>query len=125
MFVSNKIEDSDLLEKWELLLGKKKAESLKKSKGYYFYEVVFKQIKEEDFRVLYSAHPQSAPNSPVNRLVGALILIEQRNWTHSEFSHQIKYNAEIRVALGLKDMEEEAFHMRTLYNFKNRLNAYA
>jgi hypothetical protein len=124
MFVANYIEDVDLFDKWEILLGKAKTEDLKRSQGYFFYQLIFKQIKESDFSVLYSSHVQSAPNRPVNYLVSSLILLQQRNWSHSDFESQIKYNAEIRLALGLKDMESMPYHIRTLYNFKNRLTKY-
>ena len=124
MFVANKVDDKGLFDSWEFFLGKEKTEALKKSKGYLFYELIFKQIEESDFSVLYSDHVQSSPNRPINYLVSSLILIEQRKWSHSEFESQLKYNVEVRIALGLRDMEYVPYHIRTLYNFKNRLAAY-
>jgi len=124
MFVANKTEESRLLSNWASILGAKKFEALKSSKGFSFYELIFKKIEEENFSVLYSDHILSSPNSPVNRLVSALILQHQRNWSFSELESQLNFNAEIRVAIGLEDFESTAFSMRTLFNFKNRLAAY-
>lgn len=124
MFVANKIEQSTLIESWEAILGKKKMEILKKGKGYSFYQIIFSKIEEENFSVLYSDHILSSPNVPVNRLVSALILLHQRNWSFSELESQLHFNIEIRVALGLLDIDSTPFSMRTLFNFKNRLYAY-
>ena len=122
MFVANTSHQQDFLTIWSELLSSEKFTRLLKSKGYYFYELIFQKIKEEDFKVLYSEHPLSAPNSPVNCLVGAILLCQHRNWSHEELIDQIEFNVSIRVALGLKDLENRPFCARTLYNFKNRLS---
>lgn len=124
MFVANKVEEDALLRSWEELLGSKKLEELKKGKGFAFYRLIFSKIEEENFSVLYSDHILSSPNSPVNRLLGALIIQHQRNWSFLELESQLNFNIEIRVALGLKDFSSSPFSLRTLYNFKNRLHAY-
>lgn len=124
MFVANKIEEATLLSHWETLVGSEKLEELKQSQGYAFYRLIFSQINEEDFACLYSTNILSSSNTPVNRLVGAMIIQHQRNWTHAELERQIKYNMEIRMSLGLFDFISKAFSMRTFYNFKNRLSAY-
>lgn len=124
MFVANKITEASLLSNWEAILGSKNLESLKKGKGFAFYQLVFTKIVEENFSVLYSDHILSSPNSPVNRLVSALVLQHERNWSFSELESQLRFNIEIRVALGLTDLLSAPFSMRTLFNFKNRLHAY-
>ena len=122
MFVANKGHKEDLLSKWEMVLGSKKMAALKESKGYAFYHLIFSRIVEEDFSCLYSSHKLSSANRPVNCLVAALLLAHHRNWSHKELESQIAFNVEIRVALGLKDMERDSFCFRTFYNFKNRLS---
>ena len=123
MFVPNKTDKDHLLKAWSELLSPEKLDLLKKSKGYKFYELIFRHIKEEDFRCLYSSN-WSCPNSPVNCLLSALIICEQHNWSHAELESQLAFNIEIRVALGLDDLESSPFSMRTFYNFKNRLSSY-
>ena len=39
-----------------------------------FHEMIFPYINERSFAVLYSLNPATSPNSPVNVLVGLLIL---------------------------------------------------
>lgn len=124
MFVPNTDHLEDFLSTWSEQLSPQKLEILKNSKGYQFYKLIFCHIQEEDFRCLYSQKKLSAPNSPVNCLVAAIILCHQRKWSHQELEQQIAFNVEIRVALGLKDLEVIPFSMRTFYNFKNRLAAH-
>lgn len=124
MFVANTSHEQDFLTIWSELLSSDKFIKLLKSKGYHFYQLIFRKIKEADFSVLYSEHPLSAPNSPINCLVGAILLCQQRNWSHEELIDQIEFNVSIRVALGLKDLEHRPFCARTLYNFKNRLSKH-
>lgn len=105
---------------WEALFSPPKVERLKQSSGYAFYELIFCNIYEEDFRVLYS-EKYSAPNAAVNCLVGALLLMHQHRWSCEDMMQQIDFNVEVRVALGLRDFDERPFVERTLFNFKNRL----
>jgi len=124
MFVPNTVSELDLLNSWEKLLGAKKVSELKQGKGFSFFQLIFSKIKEESFAGLYSEHILSSRNSPVNRLLSALVLQHQRNWSFAELESQLNFNIEIRVALGLKDFISSPFSMRTLFNFKNRLYAY-
>jgi hypothetical protein len=61
----------------------------------------------------------------VNCLVAALFLLHHRNWSYAELMNQIDFNVEIRVALGLKNLENRPFTERTVFNFKNRLSGHA
>jgi len=123
MFVANPTNKEALLSSWSKLLPAKKLAQLQKSKGYHFYEEIFSKIEEEDFSVLYSKK-HSGANSAVNCLVGAFLLCHHRNWSHEELDYQLSFNIEARVAVGLKDLEEVPFVMRTFYNFLNRLTTY-
>ena len=120
MFVPNTEHQNDFLKIWSVLLSEEKLERLKSSSGYSFYRLIFCNIKEEDFRVLYSSK-YSSPNCAVNCLVAALFQLHHHNWSYAELMSQIDFNVEIRVALGLKDLESRPFTKRTLFNFKNRL----
>ena len=123
MFLANTDHQKDFLEFWEKILSPEKLVKLKESRDYHFYELIFCNIREEDFSCLYSIKP-SAPNSPVNCLVGAQILVKMRNWSHEELMQQLEFNVSVRVALGLKGLDGLPFSARTLYNFNNRLSAY-
>jgi len=123
MFIPNNDHDKDLLSTWSKLLDSKCLDSLLSSKGYSFYQLIFREINEEIFSVLFS-EKYSAPNASINCLVGALILKENRNWSYTELMSAITFNIEIRIALGLKDLGVLPFSRRTLFNFKNRLQVY-
>jgi len=123
MFIANTDHKENLLGYWEELLNPKQFFLLKKSKGYQFYELVFQHIEEEDFRCLYSEQ-YSAPNSPVNCLVGAIVYCHLQKWSHGQLENEIAFNIETKLALGLKDIESIPFSMRTIYNFMNRLSSY-
>lgn len=123
MFVANQTDKEKILESWLKIVGEHTLALLKKGKGYQFYDIVFRHIKEEDFRCLYS-DKWSCPNSPVNQLVSAIVLCVQRDWSNEELERQLAFNIEIRIALGLSDIASRPFTIRTLYNFQNRLLTY-
>jgi len=123
MFAANPTNIIELQRAWSVLLPPKKLTLLQQSKGWYFYKEIFSQIEERDFSCLYSKK-QSSVNSAVNCLVGAFLLCHHRDWSHQELEAQLLFNVEVRVALGLTDLESEPFVMRTFYNFQNRLSSH-
>lgn len=123
MFLANTDHQNDFLAEWGRILSPEKLALLQESRDYHFYKLIFCNIREEDFSCLYSIKP-SAPNSPVNCLVGAQILTKMRNWSHEELMSQLQFNVSVRVALGLKGLDGLPFSARTLYNFNNRLSAH-
>jgi len=123
MFVANPTDKEKFLESWSTIVSPHTLALLKKSKGYQFYNLIFRNIEEENFRCLYS-DKWSCPNSPVNQLVSSVVLCVQRDWSNEELECQIAFNLEIRMALGLTDVESRPFTIRTLYNFQNRLFTY-
>jgi len=60
-------------------LSKAKLKKLKKSKEYDFYWLVFCNINEKDFSILYSDN-SSRPNAPVNSLAASIILLYHNNY---------------------------------------------
>jgi len=95
-------------------------EKLQNSSYQYFYKTIFCNIIEEDFKVLYSKSG-SRPNSPVNCLVGALLLKHKNNWTYEELFEQMEFNLLTKTALGLDTLDDIPFDDATIYNFQNRL----
>lgn len=96
---------------------------MQQSEEYCFYQLIFSNIKEQTFAVLFSTK-KSLPNAPINVLVGALILMNRFQWTYEELFKQIKFNILIKIALGLKRLDEIPFCPATIFNFQNRLNKH-
>jgi len=88
-----------------------------------FYREVFCRVDESPFAVLYSDQP-SRPNTPINILVAAEILKSGFGWSDEELYDEIQFNLQVRYALGLRDMGEVPFELRTLYNFRQRLSQH-
>lgn len=101
----------------------KKRKQFEKSWGFSFRREVFSNIIENIFACLYS-DVKSRPNFPVNVLVGALILMEIKNWSVNELIEELVFNPLARVALGFQDPEEKIFCEATLYNFLNKIDAH-
>lgn len=123
MFRPNRSHDQTELFGYRSHLPPQKRQQLEESEEYQFYQLIFRQIPEADFAVLYSDEG-SRPNAPVNTLVAALILLHTRGWTYRELFKHIDFNLTTRVALGLWDLETTPFSRATLFHFQNRLTAY-
>lgn len=104
-------------------LSDRKRQQLEESEEYQFYQLIFRQIPEADFAVLYSEQG-SRPNAPINRMVAALILQHQRGWTYRELLKHLDFDLTTRVALGVWDLETTPFSRATLFNFQRRLAAH-
>jgi hypothetical protein len=85
-----------------------------------FYQNIFMHIEEEAYAVLYADIP-SRPNVPVNMLVGLEILKAGHGWSDEEMYENACYNVQVRHALGLRNLGEGYFGMRTIYTFRERL----
>lgn len=101
-------------------LSEKKLATLKKSKEYAFYHLVFSRINECDFECLYSTK-SSRPNAPVNILVASIILMQHNNWTVEKLFSHIDFDILTRTALGLDTLDDTPFCQATFFNFRNRL----
>ena len=106
------------------LLPEKLRDRLANSWAATFYREVFCRIDETIFAPLYSEE-DSRPNAPVNVLVAADILKSAFGWSDEELHEQICFNLQVRYALGLHDLRAEVFTLRTLYNFRRRVDQYA
>ena len=98
-------------------------QKLMSSAEYAFYRLIFCQINEQDFAMLY-ADTDSRPNTPVNVLVGAMILQHHHGWRGSDLLDRVNFDLLTRAALGLMTLEAEGFCETTYYNFQKRLAAY-
>ena len=98
--------------------------TFQKTLGYKFYQYVFCNIDEEQFRPLYSEH-KSAPNSPINMMVAALLWQHHNNWTFEQLENHILYDLSTRKAIGSDTrLGSMPFTIRTLYGFKEKMASY-
>ncbi len=104
-------------------LGEKQRKALEVSKEKWFYTLIFRNIREEDFKPLYSNKP-SRPNVPVNILVAALILKELKGLSYDELMKEVMFNMLYKAALGLSRIDETPFSRATLFNFQTRVLEY-
>jgi len=88
-----------------------------------FYREFFFRLKEEAFAGLYADCP-SRPNIPVNWLVALETLKAAFGWSDEELYDHFLFDLQVRYALGLHDLHEGYFDLRTLYYFRERLSRY-
>lgn len=89
-----------------------------------FAEVVFPAINEERFSVLYSEVESSRPNTPVNIVVGGLILKEWSGLSDDDIIASICCDVRYQYALHTTNLEEQPVSDRTFSRFRERLYAY-
>ena len=104
-------------------LPEKKRKRLANSWAEAFYRDFFSRIDEEAFAELYVDHP-SRPNVPVNWLVGLETLKAGFGWSDEELYDHFCFDLQVRYALGIHDLNESDFDLRTLYYFRERLSRY-
>lgn len=72
---------------------------LKKSWAEHFSQKIFLLINEERFAVLYSDNLASRPNTPVNVIIGLLILKELYSHTDDDFLETLLFDVRYQYAL--------------------------
>jgi len=105
------------------MVSPKMVKELQASEEQKFYELIFCNIKEEDFSCLYS-EIDSRPNVPVNCMVSAILLQHRYKLTYEKLFDSIKFNLLTKTALGLQTLDEVPFSEASLFNFQNKLNTY-
>ena len=88
-----------------------------------FYREFFCRLDERVFGVLY-ADVASRPNVPVNILVGLETLKASYGWSDEEMIHAFYFDLQVRYALGLHNLGDQHFDLRTTYNFRHRLSQH-
>ena len=96
---------------------------LEKSWAKYFAENIFPEIDEAPFAVLYSDRP-SRHNTPVNVIIGALILKEIFGLTDEEIVDTLPFDIRYQYALHTTSFEEQPLNDRTLGRFRARCNSF-
>lgn len=104
-------------------LSKKQRNTLESSKEKWFYHLILRNIKENNFRKIFS-DKASRPNAPVNILVSVLILKEFKGISYDELMESVMFDLRYKTALGLMNIGEVPFSRATIFNFQNRVLDY-
>lgn len=123
MFKTNQKHNQISLWGIQNTLPDKIKKKLLNSQYYFFYEIIFRNINENDFKNLYS-EKASRPNAPINCMVAALILKQKCNWSYEELFEQMEFSLLTKTALGLDSIDELPFDDATIFNFQNRVKDY-
>ena len=121
-FVKNDNQQLTLLDSTFNLTEREKR-MLEKSWAKTFADKVFPAIDEDIFSVLYS-EKASRPNTPVNVIVGALILKEALNVTDDEIVEAMAFDIRYQYALHTTSFKEQPISDRTLSRFRARVLSY-
>jgi hypothetical protein len=124
MFRKNEYRQKSLLFGPEMILSERLLAHLQRSWAATFRTEVFERIDEALFAPLYSEQA-SRPNAPVNVLMGFEIIKAGQGWSDEELYEALSFDMRLRYALGIEDMTSELpFTLRTLYNFRARVQQY-
>lgn len=104
-------------------LTEREKKFLERSWAKVFAQKVFPAIDEDIFSVLYS-DKVSRPNTPVNVIVGALILKEAFGDTDDEMVQALMFDIRYQYALHTTSFGEQPLSDRTLSRFRARCLAY-
>lgn len=121
-FVANSVQQMSLTDS-VFNLTKREQNFLEKSWAKTFADKVFPAIDEDIFSVLYSGKA-SRPNTPVNVIIGALILKEALGDTDDELVQALMFDIRYQYALHTTSFEEQPLSDRTLSRFRARCLAY-
>lgn len=121
-FVSNTNQQMSLTDSTFHLTDRER-KFLEKSWAKTFADKIFPAIDETLFSVLYSKKA-SRPNTPVNVIVGALILKEALGDSDEELVQALMFDIRYQYALHTTSFDEQPLSDRTLSRFRARCLAY-
>ena len=104
-------------------LTKRERNILEKSWAKNFAERIFPIIDEKKYSILYS-EKASRPNTPVNIIIGALVLKELFELTDDEMVETLMFDIRYRYALNTTSYEEQPLSDKTLSRFRARCYTY-
>ena len=106
---------------WGLTEREKK--TLEKSWARTFAEEIFPNIDETRFSVLYS-NKASRPNTPINVIVGALVIKELFDYSDDEMVENLMLDPRLQYALHTTSYKEQPLSDKTLSRFRKRCYDY-
>ena len=105
-------------------LTARERKALENSWAKVFAEEIFPAIDEERFRVLYSDRSQSRSNTPVNVIVGALIIKEMFQLSDDEVVENLMLDPRYQYALHTTSFDEQPLSDKSLSRFRKRCYDY-
>lgn len=96
---------------------------MKRSWARFFADQIFPMIDEKPFAKLYS-NAASRPNTPVNVIIGALLLQQLTDQSDDEMIASMMFDIRYRVALHTGGMAEQPVSDRTFGRFRARCETY-
>lgn len=105
-------------------LTPREQKALEKSWAKVFAEEIFPSIDEERFRVLYSERTQCRSNTPVNVIVGALIIKEMFQLSDDEVVENLMLDPRYQYALHTTSFDEQPLSDKSLSRFRKRCYDY-
>ena len=105
-------------------LTERETRILKKSWAHEFREVIFPAINEERFSVLYSENDATRPNTPVNIIIGTLLIKDMLGLTDEEMVEYVTFSTQGQYALHTESFTEQPISDRTLSRFRERALKY-
>ena len=106
-----------------LQLTERERKCLEKSWAKVFSDEIFPAIDEDRFSVLYS-ESASRPNTPVNVIIGALIIKELFDLSDDEVVENLMLDIHYQYALHTTSFEEQPLSDKTLSRFRRRCYEY-
>ena len=104
-------------------LPRKQRERLEGSWAGTYRQQVHDRLDERPFCAIYEDVP-SRPNYPVRVLLGFETLKAGFGWSDEEAYDHVLFDLQVRYALGLDNLGEASFTLRTVYNFRHRVVQY-
>lgn len=104
-------------------LTAREQKALENSWAKIFADEIFPAIDEKRFSVLYS-DKASRPNTPVNVIVGALIIKELFDYSDDEMVENLMLDFRLQYALHTTSFEEQPLSDKTLSRFRRRCYDY-
>lgn len=121
-FKANNYQQLSLSDKL-LNLTDRERKALDKSWAKIFADEIFPAIDEKRFSVLYS-DKASRPNTPVNIIIGALIIKELFDYSDDEIVENLMFDIQLQYALHTTSFEEQPLSDKTLSRFRKRCYDY-
>ncbi len=104
-------------------LTERERKALEKSWAKIFADEIFPAINEKRFSVLYS-NKASRPNTPVNVIIGALIIKELFDYSDDEIVENLMFDFHLQYALHTTNFAEQPISDKTLSRFRKRCYDY-
>ena len=122
-FALNGNQQLSLNDKFNRLTDREKR-MLEESWAKPFAENIFPAINESRFAVLYSSNEATRPNTPINIVLGSMILSEMLGMTDDEIIEAIVFDIRFQYALHTTSYAEQPLSDCTFSRFRRRLYEY-